>query len=317
VLTGHQGAVNSVAVHPSGKLALSVGRDNTLRLWNLVQGRCSFTRRLRGSAEKVLWHKSGLYYLIVIGTEVQVFRAADNECVVSLKHKSRVNQALFCETSPVSANDSSSASSSSENEAQSSPESGRIGCLCDDKMLLLYDFAGKNVGQLSLSDLGGRPRDMWNSPLSLDSLTASSEDPDKVKPLLDVLSSEGDCLAIATSLGRIALVSCRAVEEGYTLEESTLISTDTRSEPRITGIVAWTQPAPSTTSNSTKQKQRESVQKPATKPDLKGKTKTAVIVENRDIEKAADKKKKRKVTLEEPSKPTGKAVQKSNKKSKK
>ena len=31
--------MNSLAVHPSGKVALSVGRDKTVRLWNLLKVR--------------------------------------------------------------------------------------------------------------------------------------------------------------------------------------------------------------------------------------------------------------------------------------
>jgi WD40 repeat protein len=38
ILGGHKGAVIDVTVHPSGKLALSISKDNTLKLWNLVQG---------------------------------------------------------------------------------------------------------------------------------------------------------------------------------------------------------------------------------------------------------------------------------------
>ena len=38
ILGGHKAAVNDLAVHPSGKLALSVSKDSTLKLWNLVQG---------------------------------------------------------------------------------------------------------------------------------------------------------------------------------------------------------------------------------------------------------------------------------------
>ena len=97
MLSGHKEAITSVAIHPSGKLALSVSKDNTLKLWNLVQGtmqyyiftqsrlpltsrvivmrspgRCSFTRRLRGAAEKVLWSPSGEYYLLTVQMEVQV-----------------------------------------------------------------------------------------------------------------------------------------------------------------------------------------------------------------------------------------------------
>lgn len=39
LLRGHKGPVNSVAVHPSGKLALSVGKDRTMRMWDLMRGK--------------------------------------------------------------------------------------------------------------------------------------------------------------------------------------------------------------------------------------------------------------------------------------
>lgn len=37
-LRAHKGGVTGLAVHPSGALALSVGRDRGLRLWDLVKG---------------------------------------------------------------------------------------------------------------------------------------------------------------------------------------------------------------------------------------------------------------------------------------
>jgi protein MAK11 len=39
VLRGHKTRVNSVAVHQSGKVALSVGKDKTLRMWDLMRGK--------------------------------------------------------------------------------------------------------------------------------------------------------------------------------------------------------------------------------------------------------------------------------------
>jgi protein MAK11 len=39
ILGGHKGSINSVSIHPSGKLAVSVAQDNTLKVWNLVQGK--------------------------------------------------------------------------------------------------------------------------------------------------------------------------------------------------------------------------------------------------------------------------------------
>ncbi len=40
-LRGHKERVNSVAVHPSSKVALSVGRDRTIRMWDLMRGKGS------------------------------------------------------------------------------------------------------------------------------------------------------------------------------------------------------------------------------------------------------------------------------------
>lgn len=38
-LRGHKGRVNCVDVHPSGKVALSVGKDCMLRMWDMMRGR--------------------------------------------------------------------------------------------------------------------------------------------------------------------------------------------------------------------------------------------------------------------------------------
>lgn len=49
VLKGHKGRVNSVAVHPSGKVALSVGKDGALRMWDLMRGKgCASTKLGKG-----------------------------------------------------------------------------------------------------------------------------------------------------------------------------------------------------------------------------------------------------------------------------
>jgi len=38
-LKGHKGRINSIAIHPSGKVALSVGKDRALRMWDLMRGK--------------------------------------------------------------------------------------------------------------------------------------------------------------------------------------------------------------------------------------------------------------------------------------
>jgi len=38
-MKGHKGRVSGLSVHPTGKIAISVGQDKALRLWNLMTGR--------------------------------------------------------------------------------------------------------------------------------------------------------------------------------------------------------------------------------------------------------------------------------------
>ena len=49
-LLGHKGAINSLAIHPTGRLALSVGVDRTLHTWDLVKGRKAYVCSLQEGA---------------------------------------------------------------------------------------------------------------------------------------------------------------------------------------------------------------------------------------------------------------------------
>lgn len=51
-LRGHKGRVNSVAVHSSMKVGLSVGKDRTLRMWDLMRGKGSASIKL-GKGEAI------------------------------------------------------------------------------------------------------------------------------------------------------------------------------------------------------------------------------------------------------------------------
>lgn len=49
-LKGHKGRVNSFDAHPDGRVALSVGVDKMLRMWDLVAGKSVTAMRLGGGA---------------------------------------------------------------------------------------------------------------------------------------------------------------------------------------------------------------------------------------------------------------------------
>ncbi|EEY60549.1 p21-activated protein kinase-interacting protein, putative [Phytophthora infestans T30-4] len=94
ILGGHKGEINSIAVHPSGKLCFSVARDRTLRMWNLVKGRIAFIRRLEKEAELVMISQKGTHYALGFGKDLSVFNM-NAELVGTLEHSKKIHCAAF------------------------------------------------------------------------------------------------------------------------------------------------------------------------------------------------------------------------------
>lgn len=72
-LKGHSGGVNSIAVHPSGKLALSSGKDKMVKTWNLVTGKIALKTKLSFPVDRIIWSPSGNAYAYLSERHVQVF----------------------------------------------------------------------------------------------------------------------------------------------------------------------------------------------------------------------------------------------------
>ncbi|XP_030553405.1 p21-activated protein kinase-interacting protein 1-like [Rhodamnia argentea] len=85
-----KGGVNSISVHPSGKLALTVGRDECLAMVNLVRGRRSFCCRLGKEASLVGFDLSGERFFMVMGDRVGVHEAEDARLVWEMETGKRV-----------------------------------------------------------------------------------------------------------------------------------------------------------------------------------------------------------------------------------
>ena len=106
MLGGHKGEVNCVRAHPSARIAISVGCDRTMRLWNLMEGRIAFIKRLkRGAAHTLAWSApSGERYALVCGTHVLVYRTGDasadgDPLAVEISHPRRVHAIQFLASS--------------------------------------------------------------------------------------------------------------------------------------------------------------------------------------------------------------------------
>lgn len=79
--TAHKGsAVNTLAIHPTGKLALSTGQDGVLRTWNLIKGRQAYATnlipKLKSDAKWITvikWSPSGERYLLAVHGNIYIY----------------------------------------------------------------------------------------------------------------------------------------------------------------------------------------------------------------------------------------------------
>jgi WD40 repeat protein len=84
VMEGHAGGVSSVAVHPSGKMALTGGaRDGTLKLWDLQMGKLAHTQRI--DKTKTQYHPS-IVSIVWKCASVEEEEDDDDDDVVSSPH---------------------------------------------------------------------------------------------------------------------------------------------------------------------------------------------------------------------------------------
>ncbi|CAB3995035.1 p21-activated kinase-interacting 1-like [Paramuricea clavata] len=85
VLKGHREAVTSISVHPTGRLALSVSTDKSLRTWNLLTGRSAYVTNIKQVANIVLWSPSGETYAVATRTQVIVYKVSTAALVYTIE----------------------------------------------------------------------------------------------------------------------------------------------------------------------------------------------------------------------------------------
>ena len=104
----HPGGVASLAVHPSGRLAFSVGIDTTYRLWDILKGNVALQRKLGFKVKKVAWSPNGERFLLVAEDHVQVRSLVDDSFVCDLPHDNTVSDAIFVGDDHVATSESTS-----------------------------------------------------------------------------------------------------------------------------------------------------------------------------------------------------------------
>ncbi|KAK9478940.1 WD40-repeat-containing domain protein [Lipomyces japonicus] len=95
-LTGHKGAINDLAVHFSGKIALSVGTDRTLRLWNLMTGKNASVLKLRAEPLQVAWNaRDGSSYAVGFHRKIVLYDTASSVVLAEVELASTLYKLRF------------------------------------------------------------------------------------------------------------------------------------------------------------------------------------------------------------------------------
>lgn len=99
---GHKGlAVLDIAVHNSGKLALSLGADCTLCTWNLIKGRQAYVINLNNkcknakSLEKILWAPDGVRFLLYGGKFTEIWSIETGGVLKQIEHNEKVTGCVW------------------------------------------------------------------------------------------------------------------------------------------------------------------------------------------------------------------------------
>lgn len=94
-IKAHKGHVSSLSVHPSGKLALSVGTDQKLRTWNLIDGRSAFCKNVKENAHLVCWSPEGDKYVVAVHDQLDVYSLESASIISTLTYRKRISSITF------------------------------------------------------------------------------------------------------------------------------------------------------------------------------------------------------------------------------
>ncbi|KAM6184889.1 p21-activated protein kinase-interacting protein 1 [Rhynchocyon petersi] len=94
-IKAHKGQVSFLSIHPSGKLALSVGTDKTLRTWNLVDGRSAFIKNIKQNAHIVEWSPKGEKYVVVTMNKIDIYQLNTATVSGTITNKKRISSVTF------------------------------------------------------------------------------------------------------------------------------------------------------------------------------------------------------------------------------
>ncbi|XP_077991664.1 p21-activated protein kinase-interacting protein 1-like [Glandiceps talaboti] len=94
-LKGHRDGLVSLSIHPSGKLAMSIGKDKTLKTWNLIIGRTAYITNIKKVGEIIQFSPSGNCYIVAADKQVDVYDLESAKVVHSFDTGIRIFALVF------------------------------------------------------------------------------------------------------------------------------------------------------------------------------------------------------------------------------
>lgn len=93
-LRGHTGRINDACAHPSGRVALSVGADKTIRMWDLMRGVGSASVKIGIEADLIRWDSTGKRFIVLAQRQAMLF-STDMTKLAEIERRERVHDAWF------------------------------------------------------------------------------------------------------------------------------------------------------------------------------------------------------------------------------
>lgn len=97
----HTAGITALAMHPTGKLCFSAGKDKKLITWNLVKARPAFITNLKGIAEFLTVSPDGSRYAVGIHRRVDIYSIDSAGVEYTIELKVRPNCLLFLDNDTV------------------------------------------------------------------------------------------------------------------------------------------------------------------------------------------------------------------------
>ena len=222
----------------------------------LYIGRCGFTRRLKGYADKVNFNNNGTSYLLIQSNQLHVYNTSNNECIIDIHTTTRINQAKFLDTtttntattnttnthttSTTSTNTSTIAYSNGTTTATTDTvsEASDVLVITDNRMLCIYNNTGILIHTLDCNIWDGRPKDF--QLFNCNSLILPPTSTETSSSVVNILKEVGELVSVITSTGYIAILSIEAIKQGLSIDECILVSTSIAVEPRLIALAVTT-----------------------------------------------------------------------------